>query len=281
MSLFIIQLRAELLKLFARKRTFIGFGAFLLLEIVVLILFQTKGVTRFRSLIVQQGEAFEKYYSALTVAHIMLGASVFLLGGIYLALVAGDIVAKESEDGHMRLLLARPVSRFRLLLVKYVTCALYTIALVQFITWSAFLMGVLIKGWGGGYFAYSPEAGIASFFDWGEGLAKYSTASLFLSLAMITMSSVAFFLSCMPIKPAAATIAALSYILIDMILRNMGFMEDYRHLLLTHHMAVWARTLAVEPPWAMVLRSFAVLAGVNISLFLAGVVVFDSRDLKS
>ena len=59
MSLFIIQLRAELLKLFARKRTFIGFGAFLLLEIVVLILFQTKGVTRFRSLIVQQGEAFE------------------------------------------------------------------------------------------------------------------------------------------------------------------------------------------------------------------------------
>ncbi len=153
MSLFIIQLRAELLKLFARKRTFIGFGAFLLLEIVVLILFQTKGVTRFRSLIVQQGEAFEKYYSALTVAHIMLGASVFLLGGIYLALVAGDIVAKESEDGHMRLLLARPVSRFRLLLVKYVTCALYTIALVQFITWSAFLMGVLIKGWGGGFFA--------------------------------------------------------------------------------------------------------------------------------
>jgi ABC-2 type transport system permease protein len=281
MSLFLTQLRAEILKLFARKRTFIGFGAFLLLEIVILFLFQTKGVNRFKSLIVQQGEAFEKYYSALTIAHIVLGAAVFLLGGIYLALVAGDIVAKESEDGHMRLLLARPVSRFRLLLVKYLTCALYTVALVQFITWSAFLMGLFIKGWGGGYFAYSPEAGIAAFYDWGEGLRKYTIASLCLSVAMITVSSVAFFLSCLPIKPAAATITALSYVLIDMILRNMGFMEDYRHLLLTHHMASWAKTLAVDPQWAVILRSFTALVGVNTSLFLAGVVVFDSRDLKS
>jgi ABC-2 type transport system permease protein len=98
---------------------------------------------------------------------------------------------------------------------------------------------------------------------------------------MITVSSVAFFLSCLPIKPAAATITALSYVLIDMILRNMGFMEDYRHLLLTHHMASWAKTLAVDPQWAVILRSFTALVGVNTSLFLAGVVVFDSRDLKS
>jgi ABC-2 type transport system permease protein len=98
---------------------------------------------------------------------------------------------------------------------------------------------------------------------------------------MITVSSVAFFLSCLPIKPAAATITALSYVLIDMILRNMGFMEDYRQLLLTHHMASWAKTLAVDPQWAVILRSFTALVGVNTSLFLAGVVVFDSRDLKS
>ena len=40
MSLFFRQLRGELWKLFARKRTYIGFGAFLALEIVILIIFQ-------------------------------------------------------------------------------------------------------------------------------------------------------------------------------------------------------------------------------------------------
>ncbi len=32
---------------------------------------------------------------------------MFLLGSIYFALVAGDIVAKETEDGNMRMVLSR------------------------------------------------------------------------------------------------------------------------------------------------------------------------------
>jgi hypothetical protein len=62
---------------------------------------------------------------------------------------------------------------------------------------------------------------------------------------------------------------------------HADLVEEGRHLLLTHHMASWAKTLAVDPQWAVILRSFTALVGVNTSLFLAGVVVFDSRDLKS
>jgi len=206
---------------------------------------------------------------------------VFLLGGIYLSLVSGDIVAKESEDGHMRLLLARPVSRFRLLLIKYLTCVGYTVVLVQFIAWSAWLMGVILLGFKGGFFAFAPEVGITAFYDATTGLKKYFIASLFLSVAMITVSSVGFTLSCLPIKPAAATIGALSYVLIDLILRNMGFMEDYKHLLITHHLSAWARTLAEVPQWPVILRSFTVLLAMDVSYFLLGFAIFDSRDLKS
>ena len=46
MSLFFLQLRGELWKLFARKRTYIGFGAFFVLEGVILILFQLPKVQR-------------------------------------------------------------------------------------------------------------------------------------------------------------------------------------------------------------------------------------------
>lgn len=281
MFLFFQQWRAEWLKLLARKRTYLGFGAFLALEAAVLTLVHIKGANHFKTLITRQGQVFDEYYSAPTLALILLMASVFLLGGIYMTLVSGDIVAKESEDGHMRMLLARPVSRFRLLLVKYLTCVGYTILLVQFIAWSAMLMGLAVTGWGGGFFAFVPELGIAAFYDGSTGMAKYITASLSLSLSMITVTSIGFMLSCMPIKPAAATIGALSYMLIDFILRNMGFMEDYKHLLFTHHMQAAGRVLAEEPQWPVILRSFTVLGAMNLTFFLIGVGIFDTRDLKS
>lgn len=155
MILFFRQWQGELLKLFARRRTYIGFAAFLALEIVLFIVFRLQGVERiFERMISRQGQAFEHYYSALTLSQIILGFSVVLLGAIYLALVAGDIVAKEGEDGHYRLLLVRPISRVRLLFIKYLTTVGYTIALIQFITWSAFLS------------ASPSKAGVAVFLSW-------------------------------------------------------------------------------------------------------------------
>jgi ABC-2 type transport system permease protein len=282
MTLFIQQWQGELLKLFARRRTYIGFAAFLILEIVLLIVFRLQGVEKiFERMISRQGQAFEYYYSALTLAHMVLGFSVLILGAIYLALVAGDIVAKEGEDGHYRLLLVRPISRTRLLFIKYLTCLGYTFVLIQFIAWSAFLLGVAIKGWGGGFFARLPEVGVLVFYDWGPGLQHFALASLFLAVSMSAVSSVAFFFSCFPIKPAAATIGALSYVLIDMILRNTGFMESYDHYLLTTHMASWGRLLVEDIPWPHIIRSYTVIVAVNATLFILGAAIFESRDLKS
>jgi ABC-2 type transport system permease protein len=282
MSLFFQQWQGELLKLFARRRTYIGFAAFLALEVAILIIFRLKGVERvFERMIARQGMAFEQYYSALTLAFMILGISVVLLGAIYLALVAGDIVAKEGEDGHYRLLLVRPISRSRLLLIKYLTCMGYTFVLIQFITWSAFGLGLALKGWGGGFFVMAPEIGLLSFYDWDFGLQRFALASLFLSCSMMTISSIAFLFSCLPIKPAAATIGALSYFIIDRILKETGFMENYDHLLLTKHIVSWTRLLVEDIPWPIIIRDYTALAAVCLTCLILGIAIFESRDLKS
>jgi ABC-2 type transport system permease protein len=122
---------------------------------------------------------------------------------------------------------------------------------------------------------------IVSFYEWDEGLKRYAWGMLGLGLSMTTMASIAFFLSCFPIKPAAATIGALSYLLVDFILRNSGFMESYQHLLITRHMAAWTRLLAETIDWPLVFRGYAVVFAANITLFTLGYAVFESRDLKS
>src|SRR5438270_1260022 len=109
MSLFLFQLRNELKKLFARKRTYLGFAAFLLLESVILFMLnRPKPRAEFRRLIEQNGYAFEQYFSGPTLGLQMLMWTTFLIGALYLALVAGDVMAKEVEDGTLRMMLCRP-----------------------------------------------------------------------------------------------------------------------------------------------------------------------------
>jgi ABC-2 type transport system permease protein len=281
MMLFLQQWRGELTKLFARRRTYIGFGVFVVLEALILWLIQVKGIGPVQRAIVGSGESMDQYFSALTVAFLIFVMAVFLLGALFLTLVAGDIVAKESEDGHMRLLLARPVSRFRLLLLKYLTCTGYAMLLVQFLAWTAFVLGLILRGWGGGFCVWIQDVSLVEFYDWEEGLRRYAIGTLAMGMCMTVISSVAFFLSCFRVKPAAATIGALAYILVDFILKNSGFMESYRHLLLTRHMTVWTRFMAETIEWPLVARGFAILIAVNITLFTLGYAVFESRDLKS
>lgn len=282
MRLLLWQWRAELWKMMARKRTFLGFGAFIVLEIVLLIVFQLESVENFfRSMISKQGEMFESYFSALTLAYLVVRMAVFLLGGIYLCLVAGDVVAKESEDGNLRLLLSRPISRLRLLTLKFASCLVYCFVLIQFVAWSALLLGISVRGWGGGLFAFAPEMELMAFFNASEGLYRYALATVSMAMSMSMACCIAFFFSCWRIKPSAATITALSYLFLDMILREGRFMDNYKHLLITHYMSSWSMVFMEEIPWAIMARNYATLAGVGLTLFVLGAAIFESRDLKS
>src|SRR4029453_6136617 len=121
--------------------------------------------------------AFDEYFSGQTLALIVLLVT-FLLTMLYLALVGGDVVAKEVEEGTLRMTLCRPISRVRLLLVKYSACVNYTYALILFLGASALLMGLAKEGTGG-LFVVAPEQRIMAFFPEAEGYARYAAGLFF------------------------------------------------------------------------------------------------------
>ena len=105
--MFLRQLQGELKKLFARKRTYIGYVVFLIFEALLLSLWIYVGREQFEDLAKRNFIPVELLSSSLTATYWIMGFSMFLLGSIYFALVAGDIVAKETEDGNMRMVLSR------------------------------------------------------------------------------------------------------------------------------------------------------------------------------
>ncbi len=281
MSLFFLQFRGELLKLFARKRTYIGFGAFLAIEIVLIFLLRLDRVERsIRRVIESSGYTGDDYLSGLTLALMVLMWSVFLLGALYLALVAGDVMSKEIEDGTLRMMLCRPVSRLRLVVLKALATVVYTFALVGFIGVTALLAG-LIYGGAGGLFAFAPLEKLFALYDFNHGLARYAAAIPLLALSLLTISALGFFFSCLPMKPAAATILTLSVFFIDTILKSIPYFESIRDWFLTSRMSAWIRIFDYQIPWETMTESYIWLLAIDATLVTLGWIAFQQRDFKS
>jgi len=284
MRLFLRQFGWELYRLFARRRTYIGFAVFLLVEILFYILWtRERAEARMATFIERVAGGFDEYFSALTLAFLMVAFTMFLLGLVFVALVGGDIVAKESEDGNLRLLLVRPISRFRLLLVKFLSCQAYATVLFLFVGVSALVVGVLGRGWGGGMLVWTPDLPRVSLFGWNEGLARYFLAILGFSLIYLPVTGLAFFLSCFRIKPAAATIVTVAILVADRVLSAIPLpaFDPYRPYFLSSRMDAWLLLLYQDIPWALFWEQAAWLIGIGLTGFLLGWLVFERRDVKS
>lgn len=279
--MFFAQLKNELWKLFGKKRTYIGFGAFLLVQSLMLLMFKyTRWQHQLERMLAGNGFLASEYISALTVTLVMLLPQIMLLLPLYVALVGGDLVAKEAEDGTLRMILSRPISRLRLLLVKWVAGIIFSAALVLSLGAVALGFARLFFPWKM-MFVFAPLLSTFSVFTPGDGLALYVLSHLFIVVNAITLLSVAFMFSCFNMKPAAATILALSYLFVNMVMQRIPFFEAYQNWFITHHFECWLLVFQNPTPWMQILQSEITLLAISATAFIIGAMVFQVRDIKS
>lgn len=279
--MFFAQLKNELWKLFGKKRTYIGFGAFLVVQTVILLMFKyTRWQATAERILAGNGYLASDYISALTVAMVILGPQVLMLLPLYVALVGGDLVAKEAEDGTLRMILSRPISRLRLLVVKWIAGSIFSTALVVSLGLMALFFARILFPWKG-LFVFSPLRSTFGVFPADEGLRLYSFSLLFVVANSIAQMSVAFMFSCFNIKPAAATILALSYLFINMVMENIPFFESYQNWFITHHFDCWLLVFHSPTPWMQILQSEFILFAISATVFVVGCTAFQTRDIKS
>ena len=280
--MFYLHLRNELWKLFGKKRTYIGFGAFLIAQNGMLLMFRfTKWQKNWERLLAGNGYLAQDYLSALTVALVMLIPQIILLMPLYTSLVGGDLVAKEAEDGTLRMILSRPISRFRLLLVKWLAGVIFSAVLVLALGGTALAFARIWFPWKG-MFVYSlwPEH-VFNLLSSGTGARLYLYSHLFMTINASAVVGLAFMFSCFNMKPAAATILALSFLFINLVLEHLPFFEPYQEWFLLYHFRVWLLIFADPIPWERVVGSLLVLFAFNVTAFLVGAAAFQARDIKS
>jgi ABC-2 type transport system permease protein len=275
-----LQLRGELWKLFGKKRTYIGFTIILLTQLIVTVVFKyTRASANMMRTLESNGYLAEQFLSGLTVATVMLFPIAYVLLPLYVALIGGDMVAKEVEDGTLRMILSRPISRVRLLFVKWLAGAVFAVLLVAALgAFGAMFAHFFFRF--GSLFVFIPGE-MFSIFDAAGGWQHYALSNAVLITKAISMMGAAFMFSCFNVKPAAATILALSFFFVNAVLQEIPYFREYQHFFFTHHLNLWQLMFGQPIPWWKVGQSLSVLVGFNVSFLVIGCAVFHARDIKS
>jgi ABC-2 type transport system permease protein len=254
----------------------------LLAESVILLLFRfTHGPRReMMHRLDLMGYASNKLITNLTMATGVLVPAAVVLLPLYVSLVGGDLMAKEAEDGTLRMILSRPISRLRLVAVKWLAGAIFSMLLALVLgAFGVFFASFFFPS--GGLFALMPMEGIFSVFDVAEGWQRYAAATTALSVNAITIMGLAWMFSCCNVKPAAATILALSFVLTSRIIQEIPYFHDWQAWFITYHLALWTKMFQQPIPLSDIGQSLSILCGFNLTFFIIGGLIFQMRDIKS
>lgn len=229
--------------------------------------------------VASQGYVFDDVFSGLTLAQHLVGFAVAGPGAVCIALVAGQSIAGEWEQGTLRGLLCRPVSRPRLWGVKLVVCLGYGVALVVWASVLALGLGLAARG-AGPLLVHVPATRGRWLYAFGDGLFLYAWGTVFHALAMCTVTSLAFALSGTPLRAATAAAVALAYLLGEDALRQLPFFAPVRGWFVMSHVTAWSRVFDAAADWRWVGEVYGPLAAFDVTVLALGLLAFTRRDFS-
>lgn len=280
MSAFLRQLGWEIRKLVARPRTHLGFAACLLFEIVLVVLYRTTSLDE------ALGTAYwrvppaiaDTTLSGLTVATHVTAETMAVIAALFLALVAGDMIATESEERTLHMIFARPVTVEAVVLQKILACVLYTVALSVFVGMSALVLGLATHG-PGTLVVVSANESLVGVHEFAEGLRRYALAITMLGLCWTTFTLLAFALSCCRVKPGVATVVALTILLTDHVLRIQPAFAPFAPYALTTRILTWRQAFGFDVAWLRIERNLSQLLLLDVVLIAFACWILRRREL--
>ena len=192
---------------------------------------------------------------------------------------AGDQLAGEATGGTFRILLTRPASRTRILLIKYMTTLLYTAALVLFMGALSLGLGMALFGTGdlvvpGRMLIVHPEHDV---------LWRMAMALALATWGMWTVASLAFLFSSLVENAIGPIIGTMAVIIVSYIIANVPveLFASIKPYLFTTYLDLWAKVFEDPVPWDSVLHSVLVLGAFSVGFYLVTWYIFSKKDVLS
>ena len=274
--------RIELLKIFRKWRTYIGFIAIGILVPLLHLAMYLEGqesidfVTRnLRDSFILVGNLLNGYW----ISYIILNALTIHIPFL-ITLVAGDLLAGEATAGTYRLLVIRPISRLQIVTSKFLASLIYTSVLILFLSFMSLVIGLIIFG-SGELIVTGSNAIII--FEKSDVLWRFFLAYSFAILSMMVVASLAIFFSSLVENAIGPIVATMAIIIIFIILSafDVEILKELKPYLFTSYMMNW-RDLFDDPVnLTEIMKSIFVLTGHIIVFFALTSFIFNKKDILS
>ncbi len=261
--------RWELRKLLAQKRTFLGLGAAVVVPaiFVVALLADSSGNPEevpFGNLVRESG---------LAIPLVCLTFGSIWLIPLITALVAGDIVATEDQNGTLKTILTRSVERWHVFAGKALAALSYAVLGLSMFVGTALLLGGLA-------FGFDPVTLLSgTTVSVGRGLALIGAGTLAYLLPVIGITAIALLLSTVTRNSAAAVVGTLMASIFMQVLGALSALDWLDPYLLTTQFNAWQGLLRDPADWDPVIRAAWVSAGWTVPALLAALTSFVRRDV--
>ncbi len=288
-------LQIEFFKIFSRPRTYIAFAVITVIILLVQVALKFGGEEYVGLMMSGLNETFvvptKQVLNGYLVCYIILNLLLIHVP-ILVALVAGDMVAGEANMGTLRLLVSKPVSRTNLLLVKFLASVIYTVLLLIWVAVLSLFLSMLLFGTNDLFVAREYESNIIASSD---VLWRYVAAFAFASVALITVTSLAFMLSVFADNSVGPIVATVCVIIVFTILTQMQipfYDETVKPYLFTTHMLGWKGFFYVKGLDGVtirgsvenipaIIRSGLILLGYTAVFLLTATWYFRKKDILS
>lgn len=275
-------LRLELYKIFKRPRTYISFLIMTAVTFLIQIAMYVDGSTFVDFAMQGVGEQFAisgNILNGYLVTYLVL-QSLLIHIPLLVALVAGDVLAGEANMGTMRLLLTKPVSRWQIVVVKYISSVAYAFLLLLWLAVVGLGLSLLVFG-EGDMINLKSDAFVMLLKD--DIMWRYLLAFAFAALAMSTVAALSVFLSVFADNSIGPIIGSMGVIVVLTIFGNLDIplFNLVKPYLFTTHMIAWKGFFDDPVPYTAIGNSVGILL-IYIVLFLsATIVVFNKKDIHT
>lgn len=293
-------LQIELYKISRRSRTYIAFAAITAIVVIFQFAFKADGKSYMDLMLQSVQDSFEidksKAINGYFMCYIILN-TLLIQVPILVALIAGDAISGEANMGTLRLLLTKPVSRTKLILIKFTASFIYTMMLLVWMAIMALFVSLLIFGADDMLiFRVKGDESLILQITKDDIMWRYFAAFGYAAVALTVIAALALLLSIFAENSIGPIIATVCIVIVCTIISNINVPiidKNVKPWLFTSYLVGWkgffyiGTTAEGEPikgsieNWPAIRNSLYILLAHIFILVSASVIIFKRKDILS
>lgn len=280
-------LRFEWAKLAGRRITWVPFLVIALVVTLIVIVYHNAEFKHQKEFFKTMNFVFKsknEFINGYFMTAYAMNAVFQMLLPIFITVASGMMVAGEYDQGTLRACLIRPVSRARLILVKFAVLSLYAQALSLFAVLLLAAAGIANFGTGNLYamnMFFSNGTDGVSTIPIEEVPMRLVEAWLLASSGMMVLSALALLISSLVESAAMAYVISLSVYFVVLTLHAFPFLDWLHPYLFVTHMLRWQQCFFSYVKSGDIAVSLVHEAGYLAAFLGAAVLLFNERDITN